>query len=129
MYLILIKNPYRITVEPFALHTHFICVGFNCQFKTNTHLVEYSFNGLDFWLMEELCPSRRLLQSTRQCHILPAATPSVTTQGILPFETPPCHAQPETLYHRDDALLYIAYVMLIWAAPIPADRWCCSLWP
>ena len=29
----------------------------------------------------------------------------------------------ETLYHRDDALLYIAYVMLIWAAPIPADRW------
>ena len=36
---------------------------------------------------------------------------------------------PETLYHRDDALLYIAYVMLIWAAPIPADRWHCSLWP
>ena len=36
---------------------------------------------------------------------------------------------PETLYHRDDALLYIAYVMLIWATPIPADRWHCSLWP
>ena len=35
----------------------------------------------------------------------------------------------ETLFHRDDALLYIAYVMLIWAAPIPADRWHCSLWP
>ena len=35
----------------------------------------------------------------------------------------------ETLYHRDDALLYIAYVMLIWAVPIPADRWHCSLWP
>ena len=35
----------------------------------------------------------------------------------------------ETLYHRDDALLYIAYVMLIWAAPIHADRWHCSLWP
>ena len=35
---------------------------------------------------------------------------------------------PVTLYHRDDALLYIAYVMLIWAAPIPADRWHCSLW-
>ena len=35
----------------------------------------------------------------------------------------------ETLYHRDDALVYIAYVMLIWAAPIPADRWHCSLWP
>ena len=33
----------------------------------------------------------------------------------------------ETLYHRDDADLYIAYVMLIWAAPIPADRWHCSL--
>ena len=29
----------------------------------------------------------------------------------------------------DDALLYIAYVMLIWAAPIPANRWRCSLWP
>ena len=36
---------------------------------------------------------------------------------------------PETLYHRDDALLYISYVMLIWAAPIPADRWHCNLWP
>ena len=36
---------------------------------------------------------------------------------------------PETLYHRHDALLYIAYIMLIWAAPIPAHRWHCSLWP
>ena len=35
----------------------------------------------------------------------------------------------ETLYQRDDTLLYITYVMLIWAAPIPADRWHCSLWP
>ena len=35
---------------------------------------------------------------------------------------------PETLYHRDNALLYIAHVTLIWAAPIPADRWHCSLW-
>ena len=35
----------------------------------------------------------------------------------------------ETLYLRDDTLLYIAYVMLIWAAPISADRWHCSLWP
>ena len=35
--------------------------------------------------------------------------------------------QAETLYHRDDALLYMSYVMLIWAAPIPADRWHCSL--
>ena len=26
------------------------------------------------------------------------------------------------LIYGDDALLYIAYVMLIWAAPIPADR-------
>ena len=42
---------------------------------------------------------------------------------------PPVLVPPETLYHRDDALLYIAHVMLIWAAPIPADRWCCSLWP
>ena len=37
--------------------------------------------------------------------------------------------QLETLYHRDDPLLYIAYVMFIWAVPIPADRWHCSLWP
>ena len=35
----------------------------------------------------------------------------------------------ETLYHRDDALLCIANVKLVWAAPIPADRWHCSLWP
>ena len=27
----------------------------------------------------------------------------------------------------EGALLYIAYIMLIWAAPIPADRWHCSL--
>ena len=37
--------------------------------------------------------------------------------------------ESETLYHRDDALLYIAYVMLIVSAPIPAARWPCSLWP
>ena len=35
----------------------------------------------------------------------------------------------ETLYHRDDALVYIAHVMLIWAASISADRWHCSMWP
>ena len=35
----------------------------------------------------------------------------------------------ETIYHRDDALLYLAYVMLIWAAPIPTDRWHYSLRP
>ena len=45
-----------------------------------------------------------------------------------PTRSPPTPL-PETLYHRDDALLYIPYVMLIWAAPIPADRWHCSLWP
>ena len=33
----------------------------------------------------------------------------------------------ETLYHRDHAPLYIACVMLIWAAPIPADRWHCTV--
>ena len=33
-----------------------------------------------------------------------------------------CHVLSETLYHRDDALLYIAYVMLIWASPTSADR-------
>ena len=42
---------------------------------------------------------------------------------------PPGWDIPESLYHRDNALLYIAYVMLIWAAPIPADSWHCSLWP
>ena len=41
----------------------------------------------------------------------------------------PLFVLSETLYHRDDALLYIAFVMLIWAAPISADRWHCSLWP
>ena len=47
--------------------------------------------------------------------------------GRLPLKY--SYALSETLYHRDDALLYIAYVMLICAAPIPADRWHCSLWP
>ena len=41
----------------------------------------------------------------------------------------PSWVQSETLYHKDDALLYIVYVMLIGAAPIPADRSHCSLWP
>ena len=56
-----------------------------------------------------------------------------TVQGDTRTHTPTqclCRdVSAETLYHRDDALLYIAYVMLIWAAPIPADRWHCSLWP
>ena len=29
-------------------------------------------------------------------------------------------------YH---ALLYIAYVMRIWSAPFPANRWHCRMWP
>ena len=46
------------------------------------------------------------------------------------LERPPLSITRDLLlYHRDDALVYIAYVMLIWAAPIPADRWHCSLWP
>ena len=49
---------------------------------------------------------------------------------VGPYQTALCGGEPETLYtHRDDALLYIAYVMLILAAPTPADRWHCSLWP
>ena len=47
-----------------------------------------------------------------------------TPTHVLPLYIP---LPPETLYHRDETLLYIAYVMLIWAAPIPADRWHCSL--
>ena len=63
-------------------------------------------------------------------------SPDSHTQEWVPKDGPNC--QPgggggggETLYHyhRDDALLYIAYVMLNWAAPIPVDRWHCSLWP
>ena len=41
--------------------------------------------------------------------------------GRFASEWCPC-CTAETLYHRDDTLPYIAYVMLIWAAPIPADR-------
>ena len=52
--------------------------------------------------------------------------PFLDVAGAGPIKWPP---RTETLYHRDDALLYIAYVMLIWAALIPADRWHCSLWP
>ena len=52
----------------------------------------------------------------------PIANPILTRRGTR-------QGASETLYHRDDVLLYIAYVMLIWAAPIPADRWYCSLWP
>ena len=33
----------------------------------------------------------------------------------------------ETMYEGDHALLYIAYVMLIWATLIPATRWHCSM--
>ena len=49
--------------------------------------------------------------------------------GDDPYGIPTCLiVTTETLYHRDDALIYIAYEMLIWAAPIPADRWHCHLW-
>ena len=50
-------------------------------------------------------------------------------QGRVRIGTGEGRVGSETLYHRDNALLYIAYVMLIWAAPIPADRWHCSLRP
>ena len=53
----------------------------------------------------------------------------VTTQRRSSLYLLSGEEEAETLYHRDDALLYIVYVMLIWAAPIPADRWHCSLWP
>ena len=47
---------------------------------------------------------------------------STSHPNPLPSPPPPAWVMSETLYHRDDALLYITYVMLIWAAPIPADR-------
>ena len=50
-------------------------------------------------------------------------------KGMLNLRMTNDNTETETLYYRDDALLYIAYVMLIWAAAIPADRWHCSLWP
>ena len=34
MCLILLRNPNRIKVALLALHVHFICVGLNCQHKT-----------------------------------------------------------------------------------------------
>ena len=46
-----------------------------------------------------------------------SANPVLTTKAEFAYEV-----YTETLYHRDDALLHIAYVMLIWAVPIPADR-------
>ena len=55
------------------------------------------------------------------------ASPHRLLEACTPLVTHCPHALPETLYHRDDAPPYIAYVMLIWAAPIPADRWHCSL--
>ena len=54
---------------------------------------------------------------------------SLKTKIDLSIFTFNYRAWSETLYHRDDTLLYIAYVMLIWAAPIPAERWHCSVWP
>ena len=61
------------------------------------------------------------------CSLWPWLTPWVDYHESQ--ETVALLVYPETLNHREDALLYIAYVRLIWAAPIPADRWHCSLWP
>ena len=58
-----------------------------------------------------------------------AARQSNTHRQVMGNGSYSVYCGPETLNHRYDALLYIAYVMLIWAAPIPADRWHCSLWP
>ena len=46
----------------------------------------------------------------------------------LPFRDDITHFVPlrRDLILGDDALLYIAYVMLIWAPVIPATRWSCS---
>ena len=43
--------------------------------------------------------------------------------------TPSDRAWITDLISERRCTLYIAYVMLIWAAPIPSDRWGCSLWP
>ena len=71
------------------------------------------------------------LGSAREIHPLDRGGFYLPTTPSSSMCTPssPFYPPPETLYHRDDALLYIAYVILIWAAPIPADRWHCSLWP
>ena len=61
-----------------------------------------------------------LYNHLRLSHVLLSDKVSADKQSTL-LDT------PETLYHRDHALPYIAYVMLIWAAPIPADRWHCSV--
>ena len=63
--------------------------------------------------------ARSCSKSTRPAHLTTPTLPAPTS------DTP----KPETLYRRDGALLYIAFAMLIWAAPIPAVRWHCSLWP
>ena len=65
----------------------------------------------------------------QQYHKLYFVTKGLKVTGEVSYTVGITGEQPETLYHRDDALLYITYVMLIWAAPIPADRWHCSLGP
>ena len=63
------------------------------------------------------------------CHCQLTLSTGSVKEARLPIVLAAMQYTPETLYHREDALLYIAYVTLIWATHIPADRWHCSLWP
>ena len=66
------------------------------------------------------------------CHDFPELSEKVAVICVAIVMTPAHILQlliSETIYHGDNALLYVAYVMLILAAPIPADRWHCSLSP
>ena len=77
--------------------------------------------------MWDICETTKEMSSVNET--TQAAFPNGPQLGPAGAHMECCLGSPETLYHRDDALLYMAYVILIWAAPIPADRWHCSLWP
>ena len=72
-----------------------------------------------------ITPSVGYLSKT--VHLVPGGRYIETVHLCISYLNQPRCLQRPYIHPRDDALLYIAYVMLIWAAPIPADRWHCSL--
>ena len=75
-----------------------------------------------------MVPSSSIFRSVPQNN-----TPSMTSSSLASSSVSHCqgngHIRPKeelTFLSHTPSLLII---MRIWAAPIPADRWHCSLWP
>ena len=106
-------------------HEHFLnSTGRHWAFLNSTCKISTPRQGPQFYVTPNITNDRKSYE-TGHGGKDPGAQPQTLKWYF--YDSGHLVCQTETLYHRDNALLYIAYVMLIWAAPLPADRWHCSL--